>query len=158
MDCTEDIIFGSSDSETESLVKFVDTEKVTTPIMARTKQQRRSTPLKRKYECAVKSPVKQPKTPEYEPYDLTNDSVEPVEPTPRARKTREEYKKLYRDCRIAYLDVKDLYDELETKFKENCERLNLVEEINDMQDRRRKFETNKLLSKLRSCLDSNIFN
>ena len=142
MSCTE--IFGSSDSE----------QSKQTEIMARTKRESKKSDGKVKPPSLL-SPVRAVDL--TEPGEIVENQAALEKPfpeeKPRKFKTREEYKKLYRDCRIAYLDLKVLYEELEDKYKDKCCEVDLLQDIDSMQKKRRRYETDKLRVQLKSCMD-----
>lgn len=80
-----------------------------------------------------------------------------VPPPEKKFKTREEYQKLYRDCRKNYVRLQDDYFTLEDKYDEALRKLKLCEELNELSEKNRKLALSRLYSKLQYCLDSDIF-
>jgi len=147
----EEIIFGSSDSDLSK-----------SEIMARTKRESKKSDgkkIKPPYGFQVVGGTAVDLTEPGEIVEVNPAALEKPFPEERPRKfkSREEYKRLYRDCRIAYLDIKAQYEELEEKYKDQCCKVDLLEEIERMQKKRRKYEADKLQSKLQSCMDSSLF-
>lgn len=118
--------------------------------MARTKEYKTST--KRKVESISDSFtegfMKQPNSP------VRDHTVPPPE---KKFKTREEYQKLYRDCRKNYVRLQDDYFTLEDKYEEALRKLKLCEELDELTERNRKLAVSRLFLKLQHCLDSDVF-
>ncbi len=80
-----------------------------------------------------------------------------VPPPEKKLKTREEYQKLYRDCRKNYVRLQDDYFTLEDKYEEALHKLKLCEELEELSDKNKKLAVSRLYSKLQYCLDSDVF-
>lgn len=156
MDCSEAIIFGSSDSEQSKQTEVMAREDNPAALELPFPEEKPMATAKKNTKWK-ENPILKMQKRKAESISDSFKKDHTVPPPEKKFKTREEYQKLYRDCRKNYVRLQDDYFTLEDKYEEALRKLKLCEELEELTERNRKMAASRLYSKLQYCLESDVF-